>query len=490
MKKQKGVYLGNNQNEDRMKIRMRILLCLALLPGVLKGSNNFEDFAKKASLLPTFRDLYSQGKISGDSYQKYSVVSFAEFEATLDEYISIVSKQLGTGQWLDAEPLAELLDPHKEKFLPFAQKIVVTPGAINMCKGDLHGDMHSLIACLKDLQEKNFIQREDILKISKPEFKLFFHGDYVDRGLWGVEVLYILMRLKMSNPDSVFLIRGNHEDPELAGVYGFYQEFHSKFSEQTEADLARCYKKISTFYNLLPVVLYLGSGTDTIKNFAQLCHGGIEIGYNPQELLVSEKEFQCITSFNRCTECSKLPSTHVVKSPLGESFSPLLSHCRDFTAITPTFPYPIGFLWYDFMVDPFAPTTLSSRGLQCNQALTHDVLKAASTKNAALRMIVRAHQHTPDNEVPLMKLLFASRGCAVLWQDIKNHACFNVEDGMVLTLLLSPDSLFGTPHLGGSTYKGFDYDTSILLKTAENFRDWTVQTINTNVYTTRFAIKN
>ena len=48
---------------------------------------------------------------------------------------------------------------------------------------------------------------------------LVFNGDFVDRGHNGIEVLASLALLKLADPRSVLLLRGNHEDEqEMQGV--------------------------------------------------------------------------------------------------------------------------------------------------------------------------------------------------------------------------------------------------------------------------------
>ena len=216
------------------------------------------EFIEAALALPTFRDLYHQDKISvyyepgsltdKNEYARLKLVNINEFEKVMDKFFSVVAGELSNTQaWFDASvPLNELIDPISSTFVPYAQKLWIEPGHHLICKGDLHGDVHSLASFLKNLQEKGITSSKDAMKIIDPLYTIIFHGDYVDRGLWGVEVLYLLMLLKINNPNQVHLIRGNHEDPQIAQQYGFATEFHAKFQQEDQPEaVARCYHKLT-----------------------------------------------------------------------------------------------------------------------------------------------------------------------------------------------------------------------------------------------------
>ncbi|CAM9525544.1 unnamed protein product [Chrysoparadoxa australica] len=85
--------------------------------------------------------------------------------------------------------------------------------------GDIHGQLPDLLHLLN----ANGMPHAD--------HKYIFNGDFVDRGVNGVEVLLILFLLLTVMPESVALNRGNHEDFGLCCVYGFQKECMQKYDE-------------------------------------------------------------------------------------------------------------------------------------------------------------------------------------------------------------------------------------------------------------------
>jgi hypothetical protein len=339
-------------------------------------------------------------------------------------------------------------------FEPYAEKIVAKPGEEYILHGDLHGDIISLVTQLDDLYKAGKMDNNFKLK---PGVKLMFLGDYVDRGSYGSEVWYTLMRLANANPKQVTLIRGNHEDAGVADRYGFTNELYSKFGRDSKTkDL---YDQINKTHELMPVVAYLGNEQG---KFLQLCHGGIESGYNPGPLLDSKNDhaYQQLGVLNRHTCCDAIVKDPATSRSLRKSLQSQAKHMHDNVkldnpsgnGIEPS----LGFMWNDFATNEGGGEPVvykeSRGGFEYGKDGTAATLRQQGTQRSEIVRVIRAHQHAGNAKDPMMKKIVAGKGVAHFWGGSKDGF-----DG-VMTMNVAPDSVYGHG-------VGFDYDTSMGVST-------------------------
>ncbi|MCS7108232.1 MAG: metallophosphoesterase family protein [Sulfolobales archaeon] len=119
--------------------------------------------------------------------------------------------------------------------------------------GDLHGDLQSLRYILR------FADASSI-------HKLIFLGDYIDRGENQVETILVPLYLKLRYPESIFLLRGNHEPPEFLPVYphDFPSELKHRYGS---VDGGKLYSMFRELFQLMPHAMIL-------DDVALLLHGG------------------------------------------------------------------------------------------------------------------------------------------------------------------------------------------------------------------------
>jgi len=329
------------------------------------------------------------------------------------------------------------------------------------------------------LTEQGYLEN---FRIIRPRFYLVFCGDYTDRGRYGVEVLYTLLRLKLANPDQVFLARGNHEEVSIASRYGFLSEGRVKYAAEFDP------KKVLRAYDFLPAVIYLG----TAGNFLQLHHGGLEPGFDPRALLDAPgtNRFQFLGILKQREFLTAHPDWFPgADASSRQSFA---RYARDFRPEDPLTPTVLGFMWNDFSLFAEEPgfAVDPGRAFVYGQSATRYVLAQTQTKSNGVRAVFRGHQQSSAIN-PMMRRLIASRGIFRHWQPQDSMARMGAEvrelegflergwerpipDGSVWTLNISPDSVYGEAC-------GFAFDTFGIVKTAEKFADWRLRVVNVDI---------
>ena len=138
----------------------------------------------------------------------------------------------------------------KTKELLMKESNVVHIAAPVTVVGDIHGQFFDMIEIFKIggfcpdtnylFLGKHFQTLSCRTSLRKPSIHPSIHpynhshfpfppGDYVDRGLFSIETITLLVLLKLRYPTRVHLIRGNHESRGVTQSYGFYTECNRKY---------------------------------------------------------------------------------------------------------------------------------------------------------------------------------------------------------------------------------------------------------------------
>ena len=114
--------------------------------------------------------------------------------------------------------------------------------------GDLHGQYFDMLNMISKAGEPGSIN-------------YLFLGDYVDRGVLGIEVVLLLFAIKLNEPKSVVLLRGNHESRNMTEAFTFREEVIDKYDVEV-------YDYFMEVFDALPIAALVA------KKYLAM-HGGI-----------------------------------------------------------------------------------------------------------------------------------------------------------------------------------------------------------------------
>lgn len=156
--------------------------------------------------------------------------------------------------------------------------------------GDMHGNYLDFSKIVSNLIDNGILTND--LRLT-PGNRIVFLGDFVDRGLQGLELSLFLFILKILNPETVTILKGNHESLLMTSQYGFENELIYKIDDLSIS----VYGRFICLFSFLPEAYCLQICG---KNFL-FSHGGCKEGFNYKEFIEEEDSmFRMTFNGNSC----------------------------------------------------------------------------------------------------------------------------------------------------------------------------------------------
>lgn len=425
---------------ENAKLLLTLVSLFLSLQGFLYSFNSLSEFEKSLVKRP-------EKVLQRKSNTLAAVVSKKEFLETMKRCEQCLFNQLKNRDvWLH-KPSDNAIGS-----CPYVQKVVIPAGSAFACWGDLHGSVHSFIRSLKHLCQLGYLQDDFSISPHHQQFYLIFLGDYVDRGCYGIEVLYLLMKLKIANPGRVVIIRGNHENVPANKLWGLGKELQLKYRNFFDIH------DLSSFFNYLPLACYVGFCTQNRSRYILCCHGGPDISFDASSLLAasSTSAFQNIQEMpyksfteKKINELLRNQAERVeLEVEKEKTFKKGIRWVDEKDTSFDAWLMKFGFIWTDFDVyeEHKKLFVFTKRCWLLSKKLTSALLQT-NTSAITIDGIMRGHQHHGK-----------------LYHDLITHKGFVQSwDGLVNTLFSAPAAK--TFSKSAAEEPDFNYDSFVIVQT-------------------------
>jgi hypothetical protein len=287
----------------------------------------------------------------------------------------------------DKQLLLTVTKAHNAQFRPYQslkksddegvlQKLDLPSGNLICCRGDLHSDLPMAIEWLLLLQNEGHLDSDFH---PKPGFHFFFEGDLMHRGINDVEIFTLLLILRMENPTSVHITRGNHETIPMQVRYSHEMSF---FTNTDNIDL------FATCYETFPLAIYvsgidLSSSVQSPPEFVHFSHALLNPNIDLAPMLESKKDLMPIPKTTALQERVYYDCTPNHEKKMKEAFAKLQK--IDLLVMKS-----LGYYWYDVQEFTGISKERGTYGM-CIEDIHAYMIYAAN--NARVRACIRAHQH-------------------------------------------------------------------------------------------------
>lgn len=251
---------------------------------VIQSTENLDDHNSMMRKVD-IQKLQNENKRINIEHHRYKILNKRNYnEDVIEKFIEVLLKPFDWHHTVEMEFIHSKLPFNKDEIeillkevskILYQEKTLVNIRSPAKVFGNLFGQYYDLMRFFEVYGNPSDINPMGDININT----YIFLGDYCDRGVYSLEVLFLLFALKIKYPDNIVLLRGHHEDESINRKLGLYEECETRLNDVS------IFSYINAVFDILPLAC-------VIDNKILCMHGGIGLRLsNINEILKISKPF-------------------------------------------------------------------------------------------------------------------------------------------------------------------------------------------------------